>query len=82
MAAMDKPVCREFQHEQMLTRVPLLIAGKLSATDIRAVLWHLAHCDDCFAVYQRLVRAPPRQARLPAAVAAELPVVRRACSRK
>jgi len=55
-------------HAQTRARVPLLIAGSLSASESRAVLWHLAHCEECFAAYRHMLGLPQGQSRLPAAV--------------
>lgn len=43
-------------HEQTRRLVPRLMAGTLSPAQARAVLWHLAHCDECFAVYRQMLR--------------------------
>jgi hypothetical protein len=55
-------------HEQTLARVPRLIAGKLTASQSRAVVWHLAHCDECFEVYERTLGARQRQSGRPAMI--------------
>jgi len=61
-------------HEQARARVPLLMAGKLSTAESRAVLWHLAHCDECFAAYRHMMDAQQRQSARPAVVlVAEFP---------
>jgi hypothetical protein len=53
-------------HEQTLARMPRLIAGNLSASESRAMMWHLAHCDECFEVYAQMTGARQRQSRRPA----------------
>jgi hypothetical protein len=55
-------------HAQTCARVPLLIAGRLSASESRAVLWHLSHCEECFAAYRHMLGSLQGQSRLPAAV--------------
>jgi hypothetical protein len=60
------PAVAALTHEQVRSRVPRLMAGRLATAEARAVLWHLAHCDDCFAAYRMMSRPSQHRSHQPA----------------
>ena len=49
------PGIAALSHDAARRDIPRLVAGKLGPAEARAVLWHLAHCDECFRQYQGMM---------------------------
>jgi putative zinc finger protein len=48
-------------HTRVQQWLPALIQGQLSPPQARAMWWHLAHCDDCFHIYEQMRAHAPRR---------------------
>jgi hypothetical protein len=60
--AASPPGLPTLTHTQAAARVPALLAGDLSRDETRAVLWHVAGCDQCLGVFHRRLRTGSRAA--------------------